>query len=177
MAEFNLDDSIALLTRTPAALDALLRGLPETWTHRNEGNDTWTAYLVVGHLIHAERADWIPRVRHILEHGDTQAFQPFDREAGRPDKPLPELLDDFARLREESLATLRAMNLRTEDFARPGRHPAFGPVTLSQLLATWTAHDLTHLHQLSRILAYQYREAVGPWTRYLGVMHCQGHGE
>jgi hypothetical protein len=177
MAEFNLDDSIALLTRTPAALDALLRGLPETWTHRNEGNDTWTAYLVVGHLIHAERADWIPRVRHILENGDTRAFQPFDREGGKPNKPLPELLDDFARLREESLATLRAMNLQPKDFARPGRHPAFGPITLSQLLATWTSHDLTHLHQLSRILAYQYREAVGPWTRYLGVMHCQAHGE
>src|SRR5579859_1813239 len=99
MADFNLQDTIALLTRTPAALDALLRGLPETWTHRNEGNDTWTAYLVVGHLIHAERADWIPRTRWILEQGDTRAFEPFDREAGKPDKPLPELLDDFARLR------------------------------------------------------------------------------
>ena len=177
MAEFNLQDTIALLTRTPGAVDALLRGLPETWTHRNEGAGTWTAYDVVGHWIHGERTDWMVRTRGILEHGDTRAFQPFDREAGKPDKPLPELLDEFARLRAGNIATLRAMNLREEDFARRGRHPVFGPVTLSQLLATWAAHDLTHLHQLSRIMAHQYRQAVGPWTRYLGVMHCQGHGE
>jgi hypothetical protein len=180
MADFNLQDTIALLTRTPAALDALLRGLPQNWTHRHEGEGTWTAYDVVGHLIHGERTDWMQRARGILEHGDTRAFQPFDREAQDRDsvgKPLEQLLDEFARLRAGNLDALRGMNLGPRDFARPGRHPVFGPVTLSQLLATWAAHDLTHLHQLSRLMAHQYREAVGPWERYLGVMHCQGHSE
>ena len=180
MAEFNLHDTIALLSRAPATLNALLRDLPETWTHHNEGGDSWTAYDVVGHLIHGERTDWMPRTRGILEHGDTRAFQPFDREAQERDsvgKSLPQLLDEFTRLRAENLDALRAMNLGSGDFERRGRHPVFGVVTLGQLLATWTAHDLTHLHQVSRIMAHQYREAVGPWTRYLGVMQCQGHSE
>ena len=139
MAEFNLQDTIALLSRTPATLNALLRDLPETWTHRSEGADTWTAYDVVGHLIHGERTDWMQRTRGILEHGDTRAFQPFDREAqnrASVGKPLGELLDEFARLRAENLGALRGMNLGPQDFARPGRHPVFGPVTLGQLLAT-----------------------------------------
>jgi hypothetical protein len=180
MAEFNLQDTIALLTRTPATLDALLRDLPETWTHRNEGGETWTAYDVVGHLIHGERSDWMQRTRGILEHGDTRAFQPFDREAQQhasAGQSLPQLLDEFARLRVENLDALRGLHLQPQDFERRGRHPVFGVVTLGQLLATWAAHDLTHLHQLSRIMAHQYREAVGPWTRYLGVLHCAGHSE
>jgi hypothetical protein len=180
MAEFNLQDTIALLTRTPATLDALLRDLPETWTHRNEGGETWTAYDVVGHLIHGERSDWMQRTRGILEHGDTRAFQPFDRDAQQRDsvsKTLPQLLDEFARLRVENLDSLRGLHLQPQDFERRGRHPVFGVVTLGQLLATWVAHDLTHLHQVSRIMAHQYRDAVGPWTRYLGVLHCAGHSE
>jgi hypothetical protein len=180
MAEFNLQDTIALLTRTPATLDALLRDLPETWTHRNEGGETWTAYDVVGHLIHGERSDWMQRTRGILEHGDTRAFQPFDREAQQhasAGQSLPQLLDEFARLRVENLDALRGLHLQPQDFERRGRHPVFGVVTLGQLLATWAAHDLTHLHQLSRIMAHQYRDAVGPWTRYLGVLHCAGHSE
>ena len=176
--EHNLEQTIALLERTPAALDALLRDLPETWTHRNEGEKTWSAYDVVGHLIHGELTDWLPRARRILEHGESKAFDKFDRTAQERDskgKSLVQLLEEFARLRSTSLRELRAMNLQYEDLAKKGRHPALGVVTLSHLLATWAAHDLTHLHQLSRVMAHQYREAVGPWTQYLGVMQCQGH--
>lgn len=180
MPEHDIEDTIALLTRTPAALNALLRELPETWTQRNEGENTWSAYDVVGHLIHGERTDWMPRAKMIIEHGESRAFERFDREAQfreSPGKPLPELLDEFARVRAENLAALRALNLRPADLERRGLHPRLGVVTLSQLLATWAAHDLTHLHQLSRIMAHQYRAAVGPWTKYMGVMQCQGHSE
>jgi hypothetical protein len=173
-----LPDSIALLARTPAALNALLRDLPETWTFRNEGENTWSVFDVVGHLNHGERTDWMPRARMILQFGEARPFEPFDREAqGRESqgKSLGQLLDEFASLRSENLQELRALNLKPEDLARRGRHPALGVVTLSELLATWAAHDLTHLHQISRVMAYQYREAVGPWTRYLGVMQCAGH--
>src|SRR3954471_16175922 len=173
----NLENTMSLLSRTPAALNALLRDLPETWTLRGEGDKTWTAFDVIGHLIHAERADWIPRARIILQHGDSQ-FAPFDRlghEREIRGKSLGELLDEFARVRSENLSELRALHIQPEDLDRPGRHPALGSVTLSQLLATWAAHDLTHLHQISRIMAYQYREAVGPFSAYLGVLHCNGH--
>lgn len=176
--EHNLPHTISLLSRTPAALNSLLRDLPETWTLRNEGGNTWSAFEVVGHLIHAERADWVPRAKMILQFGETQTFEPFDRSGHEREiqgKSLPQLLDEFARVRSENLAELRAMNLRPEDLARRGRHPVFGAVTLSALLATWAAHDLTHLHQISRIMAYQYREAVGPWSVYLGVLQCAGH--
>lgn len=178
MSEHNLPNTISLLTRTPATLNALLRDLPEAWTRRNEGEKTWSAYDIVGHLIHGERTDWMPRAKMILEFGDTRAFEPFDRWAQAREsegKSLGELLDEFARLRSENLGELRALNLRPKDFGRRGRHPALGVVTLSELLATWAAHDLTHLHQLSRVMAYQYREAVGPWSAYLGVLKCAGH--
>jgi hypothetical protein len=176
--EHDLGHTISLLTRTPAALNALLRDLPEVWTFRNEGENTWSAFQVVGHLLHGERTDWMPRVRIVLEFGEARAFEPFDRwgqERESQGRSLGELLDEFARLRSENLGELRAMNLRQEDFARRGRHPALGVVTLSELLATWTAHDLTHLHQISRVMAHQYREAVGPWSAYLGVLQCAGH--
>ncbi len=176
--EFNLKHTIALLARTPAALNALLRDLPEAWTLRNEGENTWSAFDVVAHLNHCERTDWIPRARIILQFGETRAFEPFDRQGHVSEsqgKSLAQLLDEFARLRSENLDQLRALNLRPEDLALRGRHPAFGAVTLSQLLATWAAHDLTHLHQISRTMAHQYREAVGPWRAYLGVLQCAGH--
>ena len=176
--EHNLEQTISLLTRTPAALNALLRDLPEMWTLRNEGEDTWNVFDVVGHLVHAERADWMPRARTVLQFGESRAFEPFDRLGQVREsqgKPLGQLLDEFAQLRSENLGELRGLNLSQEDLARRGRHPAFGAVTLSQLLATWAAHDLTHLHQISRVMAYQYRETVGPWSEYLGVMHCAGH--
>jgi DinB family protein len=173
-----LEHTIALLARTPAALNALLRDLPEAWTLANEGENTWSAYDVIGHLNHGERADWIPRAKRILEFGGSRPFEPFDRLAQTREsegKTLPQLLDEFAQLRSQNLAELRAMNLSQEDMERRGRHPALGDVTLSELLATWAAHDLTHLHQISRVLARQYRAAVGPWSQFLGVLKCAGH--
>ena len=176
--EHNLEHTISLLTRTPAALNVLLGDLPEAWTHQNEGENTWSAFDVIGHLIHGERTDWMPRVRMVLEFGETQTFEPFDRlgqERESQGQSLGQLLNEFARLRSEGLRDLRALSLRQEDLARRGRHPALGVVTLSQLLATWAAHDLTHLHQISRVMAHQYREIVGPWNAYLGVLQCIGH--
>ena len=176
--EHDLQQTISLLARTPAALDALLRGLPETWTLRNEGENTWSVLEVVGHLIHAERTDWMPRARMVLQFGESRSFEPFDRSGHIREirgQSLPQLLDEFARLRSEGLNELRALNLRQEDLERCGRHPALGAVPLSQLLATWAVHDLTHLHQISRVLAHQYRDAVGPWSEYLGVLQCAGH--
>ncbi len=173
-----LSATIGLLTRTPAALDALLRDLTEEWTSRNEGEDTWSPFDVVGHLIHGERTDWMPRAKMILQFGETRAFEPFDRMGQVREsqgKSLGQLLDEFARLRSKNIGELRELNLRPEDLERRGRHPSLGVVTLSQLLATWAAHDLTHLHQISRVMAYQYREAVGPWSVYLGVLQCDGH--
>ncbi len=176
--EQNLQQTIALLTRTPAVLNVLLRDLPETWTHRNEGEDTWSAFDVVGHLIHGERTDWMPRARTVLQFGESQAFEPFDRSAQIQEsrgKSLGQLLDEFARLRAKNLTELRGLNLRQQDLDQRGRHPALGAVTLSELLATWATHDLTHLHQISRVMAHQYRDAVGPWSAYLGVLQCAGH--
>jgi ferric-dicitrate binding protein FerR (iron transport regulator) len=178
LTEFNLDETIAVLTRTPATLDVLLRGLPEKWVRSNEGKDTWSAFDIVGHLIVGERTDWMARVRVILESGEARPFDPFDRFAQSKEsqnKSLEQLLDDFSRLRRENLAALQALNLQPEDMSRRGRHPALGVVTLSQLLATWAVHDLTHVHQLSRVMAHQYRDAVGPWSAYLGVLKCSGH--
>ena len=177
--ERKLDHTIALLSRTPVALNALLRDLPEELTLRNEGEKTWSPYDVVGHLIHGERADWMPRAKRILEFGETRAFDPFDRWAQEREskgKTLGQLLDEFAALRAENLAELRRLNLQPADFERRGMHPALGVVTMSELLATWAAHDLTHLHQISRVMAYQYRDGVGPWAAFLGVMKCAGHG-
>lgn len=174
----DLDLTIALLSRTPGALNALLRDLPDEWTHRNEGEDTWTVCDIVGHLVHGDRTDWMPRVRRILEFGEEKAFEPFDRLGQREEcagKSLGALLDEFVRLRAERLDELRALNLRDEDFEQRGLHPSLGVVTLSELLSTWAAHDMTHLHQIARVMACQYREAVGPWSKFLGVLHCDGH--
>jgi DinB superfamily len=177
MTHYDPEPIASLLTRTPAALNALLRGLPQELVSRNEGENTWSAFEVIGHLIYGERTDWMPRVRLILQAGEAQTFVPFDRRGHMLEiegKSLPQLLDEFDRLRAANLDELRALNLRSEDLERRGRHPALGVVTLSQLLAAWAAHDLTHLHQISRVLAHQYRAAVGPWTAFLGVMQCTG---
>ena len=176
--EHNLSHTIALLSHTPAALNALLRDLPETWTLRNEGENTWSPFDIVGHLIHGERTDWMPRVKMIVQFGETHTFESFDRSGHVQESrgnSLEQLLDEFAGLRRENLGELRAMNLQDKDLELRGRHPALGVVTLSQLLATWAAHDLTHLHQISRVMAHQYRETVGPWNQYLGVLQCAGH--
>jgi hypothetical protein len=174
-----LDATLALLGRTPAALNGLLRDLPDVWTRTNEGEATWSAFDVVGHLVYGERTDWLPRTKIILEFGETRPFDPFDRWGHVREvegKALGELLDEFSRLRSANLDSLRALNLSASDLDKRGRHPGLGLVTLSQLLASWPVHDLTHLHQISRVLAHQYREDVGPWTQYMGVMQCNGHG-
>ena len=171
---FTLEEAIPVLERTPKVLDAWLRGLPEGWTTKNEGGETWSPYDVVGHLIVGEETDWIPRVKRILEHGESKPFDKFDRLAQfahSKGKTLPELLDRFAELRAGNLRELRGLKL---DFMAKGRHQALGPVTMGQLLATWVAHDLTHLNQISRVMAHQYRDDVGPWVEYLGVLKS-GH--
>ncbi len=176
----NLDDTFALLSRTPAALDALLRGLPETWTHRHHGEKTWNAFEIVGHLIHQEQDNWMPRAKMIREKGESGTFAPIDRAAHAritTGKSLPQLLDEFARARAANIKEVRSWNLTARYLEKRGTHPALGSVTLSQLLATWAAHDLTHLHQLSRVMAHQYREQVGPWIKYLGVLNCDAHGD
>jgi DinB superfamily len=175
----SLDRTIALLTRTPAALDALLRGLPDPWIRANEGENTWSAFDVVGHLIHCERTDWMPRARIILEFGETRPFDPFDRWGhvqAVEGKSVGELLDDLARERAANLDELRGWNLTDGDLAKRGRHPALGTITLGELLAAWAAHDLNHLHQVARVMAFQYREEVGPFRQYMGVMQCSAHG-
>ena len=170
---YDLDSATALLARTPAVLDAWLRDMPEAWTSVTEGPSTWSAFDVLGHLIHGERTDWMPRVRHLLEHGDAVPFPAFDRfaqfEASRG-RTLAALLDDFRVARAESLAALGALHLTPADLARTGRHPAFGVVTLEQHLATWVVHDLDHLAQIARVLARGYAGAVGPWRSYLRVV-------
>ena len=174
----SLQDTLALLDRMPSTFNALLRDLPDEWTHANEGEDTWSAFDVVGHLIHCEHSNWVPRARILLQHGETRAFDPFDREGQVrvvQGKSLAQLLDEFARVRSENLVELRAWKLHPADLEKRGKHPSLGTVTLSELFATWADHDLTHLHQVSRILAHQYREAVGPFGKYLGVLQCAGH--
>ncbi len=171
--QFTIDRSLAILARTPSVLEALLRDLPDDWVRADEGAATWSPFDVVGHLIHGERTDWIPRARIVLEHGESRPFEPFDRfaqfEASRG-KRLGELLDEFAALRAANLQSLRAHGLAPADLARRGRHPELGTVTLEQLLATWVVHDLGHLAQITRTMAKQYGSAVGPWKAYLPVL-------
>ncbi len=161
------------LRRTPALLDAWLRDLEDGWTRCNEGQDTWSAIDVVGHLIHGEDTDWIPRARWILAHGESKAFPPFDRFAQAErfaGRSLPSLLDEFAQKRAASLASLRALDLGAADLDRRGLHPALGVVTMRALLATWVAHDLTHVTQIARVMAKRVGDQVGPWREYLRVL-------
>ncbi len=171
--EFNLPHGIAVLERTPPTLRAMLRGLDPAWIDATEGPETWSPYVIVGHLIHGERTDWIPRAKLILAQGANRRFTPYDRFAQLREsqgKPLADLLDEFARLRAENLATLAGMRLTDAQLALEGEHPEFGAVTLRQLLATWVAHDLGHVAQTARVMAKQYREAVGPWRAYLPIL-------
>lgn len=170
---FALHEAIPILERTPKALDAMLHGLPDIWMNAHEGGETWTPFDVIGHLIHGERTDWMPRVRRILADGQSRPFEPFDRLAQLQEsagKRLPDLLDELARLRASNLQDLVALDLTEADLARKGRHPALGTVTLGQLLATWVAHDLDHIVQVARVLAHQYTDEVGPWRAYLRVI-------
>lgn len=173
MSEAFLEESMAVLSRTPAAFDALLRGLPEAWTMATEGSNTWSAYVVVGHLIHGEKTDWMPRLTIILEHGANLPFSPYDRLAQFRDsagKTVVQLLDEFATLRRGNLERLRELDLQPKDLELTGMHPELGAVTVRQLIATWTAHDLGHLLQVSRVMAKRYKPDVGPWVQYLSVM-------
>ena len=171
--EFELEEAVNILRRTPESLRALLRDLPPAWATGNEGGDSWSPYDVVGHLIHGEETDWVPRARIILEHGEAQAFTPFDRfaqfEKSRG-KSLDELIDEFAASREASLAALSELKITPEQLSRRGTHPELGSVTLGQLLATWVAHDLSHVAQVVRVMSRQYTEAVGPWKQYLPIL-------
>lgn len=168
----NLDDMVAILARTPATLTALLEGLPDTWVTATEGDETWSPYDVIGHLIHGERTDWMSRTKHILA-GKTQPFDAFDRTAQfthSHGKRLSELLGTFAALRKANVAALVGMNLTGEDLSRRGLHPELGEVTLGQLLATWVVHDLDHVAQITRTMAKVYADAVGPWRVYLSIL-------
>jgi hypothetical protein len=171
--DFNLKAGIDILERTPGALRALLAGLPPAWTDATEGPETWSPYVIVGHLIHGERTDWIPRAQIILAQKPQRRFEPYDRFAQFREsegKSLAALLDEFAQLRAANVAVLVGWNLTNTQLQLEGEHPEFGRVTLRQLLATWVAHDLSHVAQTARVMAKQYREAVGPWRAYLPVM-------
>jgi hypothetical protein len=170
---FDLDHGCAILERTPVVLRALLMGLPAPWTTDADRPDAWSPFDVVGHLIDGEETDWLPRARIILAHGRAQPFQPFDRQRHRirnQGRPLEQVLEEFARLRGTNLLALRALRITPSQLALEGEHPELGRVTLGQLLATWVAHDLTHLAQISRTMARQYRTAVGPWLAYLPAL-------
>jgi len=174
-----LSQTFALLSATPATLNTLLRNLPEALTRSNEGGDSWNAVDIVGHLIEYDRSTWM-RLEGILKEGDSKPFPKFDRTGFKTAikaKSLADLLDELTQVRTENLEKLQSIDLSDEVLAKRGIHPALGTVTLNQLLATWAAHDLTHLHQLTRVLAYAYRDAVGPWSAFLGVLHCNGHSK
>jgi len=170
--DFDLRAGTAVLERTPQTMRAMLAGLPPAWIDGTEGPDTWSPYVIMGHLIHGERTDWVPRARIILAQGEDRRFVPFDRFAQLREakQSLGDLLDEFAALRAENLRTLEGWRLTGEQLAWEGEHPELGRVTLRQLLATWVAHDLGHIAQTARVMAKQYREAVGPWRAYLPVM-------
>ena len=170
---FAMDEAIAVLSRTPATLDALLRGLPDGWITANEGGETWSPFDVLGHLIHGEHTDWVPRAKIILEHGEARPFDKFNRFAQFAEsegRTLASLLDDFAALRQANLRELASLRITDADLDRRGRHPELGVVTLRQLLATWVAHDLDHVVQISRVLARQYSDEVGPWRVFLRII-------
>mgnify|MGYP000875215783 CR=1 FL=1 len=169
---FSPTEAATLLSRTPALLSVWLRDLPPAWIASHEGDETWSPLDILGHLVHGERTDWMPRVRAILEHGETRPFEPFDRFAqlAPPERSCASLLDDFAALRRASLDELASLGLTAADLDRRGRHPQLGVVTLRQLLATWVAHDLDHVAQIARVLARQYTDEVGPWRAYLRII-------
>lgn len=171
--EFNLEESIQILSKTPSVISNLLKELPETWIKTNEGGDTWSPYDVVGHLIHGEKTDWIPRAMIILSKAKDKTFKPFDRFAqfeNSRGKTLEQLLSEFSELRTENLQKLQNMNLNEQILKKQGIHPEFGTVTLKQLLSAWVVHDLGHIHQLTRVMAKNYKAEAGPWTKYLSVL-------
>lgn len=171
--DFELATGMEILRRTPATLRVWLAGLPDDWVQLNEGPDTWSPYDILGHLIHGERTDWIPRATHILSGRGDAPFPPFDRFAQFHEsrgKSLDVLLDEFEELRLRNLRELESFGLGEDELRLPGTHPEFGSVTLGQLLATWVTHDLAHIAQIARVMAKQHRTAVGPWRKYLSIL-------
>ena len=172
--DFNLDKSIEILERTPVVLEKMLSGLSDEWVMNNEGKDTWSPFDVVGHLIHGEKTDWVIRMEIILSDKANKKFVPFDRFAQLKDnkgKKLAQLLKEFARLRKKNIQILKAKKLTKKDLNKTGIHPEFGRVTLEELLATWVTHDLTHIGQMVRVMAKQYKKATGPWSEYLPLLN------
>jgi hypothetical protein len=173
MMAFELKKSIEILSRTPSVLSALLDGLSDAWLRNNEGENTWSPFDVVGHLIHGEKTDWIPRLQIILSNQSNTPFESFDRFAqfeNSKGKSIQELLSEFSALRKGNILLLESKQLSETMLSRQGVHPSFGAVTLRQLLATWTAHDLSHIAQITRVMAKQYTSAVGPWKAYLPIL-------
>ena len=173
MMNFALDKSIDILERTPGVLISLLRNISVDWISESEEGLTWSVYDVVGHLIHGEKADWVPRAKLILSKNPDKKFEPFDRFAQFEDsngKSLTQLLDEFELLRKMNIDWLRSVKLTQKDLQKTGIHPAFGKVTLRQLLSTWVVHDFNHIAQISRVMAKLYKEEVGPWTEYLSIL-------
>jgi hypothetical protein len=171
--QFELNRAIEILERTPATFRALLGGLSEDWTAPNEGPETFSAFDNLGHLIHGERSDWITRARIILEQGENRRFTPFDRFAQYREskgKNVAQLLDEFAELRARNLEILRSWKLTDRELELTGEHPGLGTVTMRQLLSAWVVHDLGHIAQTARVMAKQYREAIGPWSEYLPIV-------
>ena len=171
--QFNLNKSIEILSRTPQVIENLLNGLSDEWIKNNEGPETWSAYDIIGHLIHGEKTDWLVRAEIILSNQSDKTFSPFDRFAqfeNSKGKDLKQLLHEFKQVRKQNMEQLLEKKITTEDLAKKGVHPAFGEVSLEQLLATWVVHDLGHIAQISRVMAKQYKEAVGPWKQYLPVL-------
>lgn len=171
--KFNLKKSIKILTKTPSTLEAMLADLSDEWIEKNEGEDTWSPYDVIGHLIHGEKTDWMVRVNIIMSNSTDKSFVAFDRFAqisDKKDNTIGELLKEFRRLRVHNLSQLKTLNIQEEDYSKKGMHPELGEVNLQQLLSTWTVHDLGHISQISRVMAKQYKSEVGPWINYLGIL-------
>lgn len=171
---FNLSEAIPILERTPKLLRLWLEGLSDNWIRQNEGGDTWSPYDVVGHLIHGEKTDWMQRLQKVLNEGEDKTFEPFDRFAQFEDskgKSLDELLNQFETLRAENVRRLRALNISEDQFDLKAIHPSLGEVTLGQLLSTWVTHDLSHIGQIARVMAKQYKNEVGPWQAYIGILN------
>lgn len=171
--KFSIEKSLEILRRTPVVIDTMLRGLSDEWTQNNEGPETWSPFDIVGHLIHGEKTDWIPRMEIILSDQSDKTFKPFDMHAHFTEsegKSLQELLDEFKTIRHQNIQNLKSKRLSEEDLDKKGIHPEFGKVTLRETLSTWAVHDLNHIAQISRVMAKQYQTEVGPWKKYLGIL-------
>lgn len=172
--KYSLERSYEILERAPAVLQSLLAGLSDDWIMPNEGPETFSPYDVVGHLIHGEKTDWVPRAKMILEFGNTKTFERYDRFAQYEEskgKSLQQLLEEFEVIRRENMNWIKSLNLTEDDLGRRGMHPVLGEVTLRNLLATWVAHDLTHIAQITRVMAKQYKEEMGPWPEFFRILN------